>query len=138
MVVEISVAVIAVAFVVLVVYIVRVLKTFQETLQSVNKTVERIDGDWEMIREQSVDLLQETKALAADLNQKSRQLDSLFVSVKDVGNSVNQVSSAVARQAERHREQLGNLLAITGFGLETWQKWKEMKRREPSPQKEDA
>lgn len=130
MIIEISIAVIAIAVVVLVVYLVKVLKTLDATLQSVNETVKHIEGDLHKISDQSVSILEETRALTADLNHKSQKLDSLFSSAKGIGDSVDQVSASLVAQAEQHRTQLGNLLAITTFGLETWQQWKCMRKRE--------
>lgn len=138
MVIEISIAIVAVAFVVLVVYLIKVLKTLNETLQSVNETVGQIEEDLDAISKQSVSVLKQTEQLAVDLNQKSQHLDSLFASVKGIGDGVNQVSTSMVAQAEQHRRQLGNLLAAVSFGLETWQKWKEMRRREKEMNKEDT
>lgn len=130
MVIEISVAVIAVAIVVLVIYLVKVLKTLNTTLQSVNETVEHIEKDLDRISKQSVSVLEETQALTADLNQKSQKLDNLFASVKSFGDSVDQVSTSLVAQAEQHRTQLGNLLALSRFGLEVWQQWKSISKRD--------
>lgn len=130
MVIEISIAVIAVAIVVLVIYLVKVLKTLDTTLQSVNKSVEHIEAELDQISEQSVSLLEETKALTADLNQKSQKLDNLFTSAKNFGDSIDQVSASLIAQAQQHRTQLGNLLAISGFALEVWQQWKSISKQD--------
>lgn len=130
MVIEISIAVIAVAIVVLVIYLVKVLKTFNTTLQSVNETVAHIEGELDQISKQSVSLLEETRALTTDLNQKSQKLDNLFSSAKSFGDSIDQVSASLVAQAEQHRAQLGNLLAISRFGLEVWQQWKSISKRD--------
>lgn len=130
MITQISMAVIAIAIVILVVYLIRVIKTLDVTLKSVNDTVAKVEGHLHDLSAQSVSILEETKTLTADLNRKSQKLDSLFTSVKGMGDSVEQVSASLAVQAEKHREQLGNILAITSFGLELWQQWKDSRRRE--------
>lgn len=144
LIVEISVAVIAVAIVILVIYTIQVLRTLNGTLQAVHKTVEQIENgtlqavqqtvkqiesDLGAISRQSLSVLQETEQLTADLNRKSQHLDSLFSSVKGIGDGVNQVSTTMVAQAEKHREQLGHLLALTSFGLETWQKLRDIWKR---------
>lgn len=130
MIIEISVAVIAVAIVVLVIYLIKVLRTLDVTIKSVQDTVERVERNVDDISKQSVSVLEETKVLTADLNQKSQKLDSLFASAKGIGDSVDQVSASMVEQAEQHRVQLGNLLALTSFGLETWQQWKNIRKQE--------
>lgn len=141
LIIEISVAVIALAIAVLVIYAIQVLKTLNgtlravhktvekiesETLQTVEQTVKQIESELEAISKQSLSVLQETEQLAADLNQKSQHLDSLFASVKGIGDGFNRVSTTMVAQAEKHREPLGQLLALTSFGLETWQRLKDI------------
>lgn len=163
MIIEISVAIIAISIVALVIYAFKVMRTLNDTLQSVResvdhvhaqlndtltlarKTADRVNAQFDDISEQSLAVLRETQALTADLNRKSQHLDDLFSSVrglgdsvKGIGDSVNEVSAQMVSQAARHRTELGNALALVSFGLETWHKWKTIRNRERDKSEEDS
>jgi len=94
---QISVAVIAVAFTVLVVFLVRTLVSAQ---QSLNKTTETLQEIKETIDELSTEVqgvVRQANTITIDLQHKMEQIDPVMESVKNVGEVLNEVTVA-ARQ----------------------------------------
>ncbi|WP_018753913.1 DUF948 domain-containing protein [Paenibacillus sanguinis] len=91
---QISVAVVAVAFVVLVVYLIKTLKAAEQsllttttTLQEVQKTIDELGVEVKQIVKQANDL-------TGDLQHKMKQIDPVLESVKNAGEVLNEVTLA--------------------------------------------
>ncbi|MFD0827255.1 DUF948 domain-containing protein [Neobacillus sp. M.A.Huq-85] len=131
-----SVALIAIAFLVLVIYVSKMLKSLRETLKSVSKTLEGLETQLEGVTTETTALLQKTNALADDLKYKSESLNSVVDAVKDVGTTVSKfngtlqdISHSFDKQVEESKEKVSQVIQWSNVILELKDKWKE-KRQE--------
>ncbi|WP_335871301.1 DUF948 domain-containing protein [Bacillus sp. 2205SS5-2] len=125
-----SVAVIAVAFFILVVYLAKTLTSLQETLKSVSSTLDGLEGQMKGITTESTDLLHKTNLLAEDVQKKSEDLNTVVYAVKDVGrsiqefnSSVRKVTKSVSRQMENNREKISQVVQWGNVAMELREKW---------------
>lgn len=95
MLIQISVAVIAVAFVALAVYAVTALRSVRDSLQQASHSIAELEKHMEQVSGETVKLLSSTNQLTEDLNRKLKHVDTFFESVGDVGQAVQQVASSV-------------------------------------------
>lgn len=93
--IEISVAVIALAFAVLVVYLIVTLKAASRSLNQVQQTLVNLEKQVDDLSQESVKLIQTTNLLTEDVQKKVRSLDTLFQSANQVGDAVHEVTSSV-------------------------------------------
>ena len=122
MVIEISVAVIAFAFVVLVIYLVITLIGVRKTLKNVDRTLLEFHHE---IR----GLTQTTNKVAENILFKAQSLDPLF-------NSLHEVGTVAEKKAENYRlsavadrnESIEQVVQIAAIGLNLWQKFKKGRR----------
>lgn len=132
----ISVAVIAIAFCVLVIYIIQTMKALKTTLDRISHTVDSLEGQLQGITKETESLLQKTNDLAADLQQKSKRLDSVVIAAEEIGNtiqtlntSINHISNKVISKVS---ENQGKISQIAGWGkiaVELKDKWDEIRNR---------
>ncbi len=125
-----SVALIAIAFLVLVIYISATLKSLQVTLTSVSKTLIGLEKQLDGVTTETTSLLQKTNALAEDIQQKSENLNSVIVAVKDVGTTVTKfngtlqnITNSVDRQVEENKEKISQIVQWGNIFLELKDKW---------------
>jgi uncharacterized protein YoxC len=100
MILEISLAVVALAFVVLVFYLVQTLKTLNGSLDEIRGTMVQMKGELTQVSSEVKDVLYHTNQMAVDVRAKLQDLDPLFNSVNDVGKVVNDLTSTVRHSAE--------------------------------------
>jgi uncharacterized protein YoxC len=127
LIIEISVAAVSLAVIVLIVVMIRTLIAVSKAAATLDRTMQEIKGKAEAALEESVRTLRETRHLVEDLQQKSRQADQIFRSVDEVGRSLREVSHGIVRTAEVHRKRLGNVLAVIGAGVELVNRWRKGK-----------
>ncbi|MBP1988973.1 DUF948 domain-containing protein [Paenibacillus eucommiae] len=103
MIIEWSVAVIALAFVVLVVYLIITLRSLSAMIQNTSQTLSNVEKQVGALTTDTSELLQHTKEIVVDVQGKLQAMNSAFASfkqsgeaAKEVTTSVRQVSSAVA------------------------------------------
>lgn len=95
MIIEISIAFIAVAFVVLVFFLVRMIIAARISLEQANRTLAAIQSEMHGLSLETTRLIQNTNVITADVQTKMKSLDSLFNSVGQVGDAVHQVTDSV-------------------------------------------
>ncbi|GGA49413.1 hypothetical protein GCM10007416_23120 [Kroppenstedtia guangzhouensis] len=134
MVIEISVAVASLAFVVLVAAVVFSLRKVNRTLDSVDRTLNEVRPQLEEVADESRKTLNETRKLIDDMNRKSRQTDVFFESVQGLGHSLEELSTGITRTASAQKERLANVTALVGSGLELLRKWRMEKRSDKGDQ----
>ncbi|OLO40214.1 hypothetical protein BTR23_06880 [Alkalihalophilus pseudofirmus] len=137
--VYISVAVVAVAFFILVLYLVQTLKSATKTLNNVADTVSSLEKQLQGVTKETEFLLQKTNRLADDIHEKSQSLNTMFDSVKDLGQSVQtvndslkKVSNTVARQSEQQSAQVAQAVQWGNAAIDLYSKWKEKKQQHPN------
>lgn len=95
MIINVSVALIAVAFVVLVYYLVVTLRSARKSLDQLNASMERVEKRVEDLSEESIRLIQSTKQLTDDVHVKIQSFNTLFQSANRIGEAVNEVTTSV-------------------------------------------
>ncbi|MGG1398643.1 DUF948 domain-containing protein [Bacillus salipaludis] len=130
-----SVALIAIAFLVLVIYVSKMLKSLRETLKSVSKTLEGLETQLEGVTTETTALLQKTNALADDMKYKSESLNSVVDAVKDVGTTVSKfngtlqnITHSFDKQVEESKEKVSQVIQWSNVILELKDKWKAKKQ----------
>lgn len=125
-----SVALIAIAFLVLVIYLARTLNSLQETLSSVSKTLTGLEKQLDGVTQETTALLQKTNALADDLQEKSKSIGSVVTAVKDVGVTVNKFNGTLKNltdsfdiQVEENKEKISQIVQWGNVFMELKDKW---------------
>ncbi len=125
-----SVALIAIGFLVLVIYLARTLSSLQETLSSVSKTLIGVEKQLDGVTQETTALLQKTNALADDIQEKSKSLTSVVTAVKDVGSTVNKFNGTLKNltdsfeiQVEENKEKISQIVQWSNVFLELKDKW---------------
>ena len=125
-----SVALIAIAFLVLVIYLSKTLKSLQETLSSVSKTLIGLEKQLDGVTQETTELLQKTNALADDIQDKSQSLNSVVTAVKDVGSTVTKFNGTLKNltdsfdiQVEANKEKISQIVQWSNVFLELKDKW---------------
>lgn len=137
-----SVALIAVAFTALVIYLIITLKSARASLEQTNQTLAQVQSQLDRISEESLKLIQNTTLITEDVHGKMKQLDSLFESIGHVGESVNEVTSSVKqvsasvaqsltsnvkRATEQQDERLQQVIKYASAAMNLWFKFKNHK-----------
>ena len=132
-----SAAVVAIAFLILVIYLARTLTSLQKTLNSVAHTLDDLEGQLEGITTETTELLHKTNELADDLKQKSENLNTAVMAVKEVGTSIQsfntsiqKVSNKVVTEIENNQEKVSQIVQWGNIALEMRDKWKSRKKQE--------
>lgn len=113
---QISVAIIAVAFAVLVVFLIKTLKTAQESLDNVSKTLKEVQGTIDELGYEVKQTVRHANEITVDVEHKMKQIDPVMVSVKNLGEvlaevtgAAKQVSSTVMSKFQ-HKKESGNVV----------------------------
>lgn len=140
-----SVALIAIAFLILVIFLSRTLRSLQITLDNVAKTLSGLEKQMEGITVETTELLHKTNALATDIQEKTKKLNTVVDAVQDVGTSIQRfngsiqkVSENVSVQVERNQEKVTQVIQWGNVLIDLWDKWKdkkEVKREEQTIQR---
>jgi uncharacterized protein YoxC len=140
MIISISVAVIAAAFFVLVLYLVKTLKAVEGTLEGVSKTLSGIEHQLDGVTKETTLLLQKTNTLADELQEKAESLNTVVVAVKDVGSTIQKfntslksVTSTFDKQVEQNKDKISQVVQWSNVFLELKDKWnmrKQVKKEE--------
>ncbi|AST06427.1 hypothetical protein AF2641_05985 [Anoxybacillus flavithermus] len=123
-----SVALIAIAFLILVIYVIQTLKTLQTTLQHVTKTVEEVEKQMHEIGKETAQLLHKTNALADDVYKKAESLQDVFDAVKQVGVTVQTFSDSISKTLTTNEKKIMQAIQWGQTLVEIWTKWKEKRK----------
>lgn len=85
MVIEISVAVIALAFAILVIYIIWVLKSLRKLLRRLNHTLKSTHSQIDKMGEEAKKIAEQAYQISTDVQQKMETLNPLFKSAQNMG-----------------------------------------------------
>lgn len=97
-VIQISVAVIAIAFLVLLYSLVKTLKTVRGTLEETRQTIGQLRTEVSQISVDVKQAIHNTNAMTQDVRTKLSSLNVLFASVNDIGHAI-QSFTGVARES---------------------------------------
>jgi uncharacterized protein YoxC len=130
-----SIALIAIAFLVLVIYVAKTLNSLQETLASVSKTLTGLEKQLDGVTQETTVLLQKTNALADDIQEKSKSISSVVTAVKDVGVTVNKFNGTLKNltdsfdiQVEENKEKISQIVQWSNVFIELKDKWNARKQ----------
>jgi uncharacterized protein YoxC len=125
-----SVALIAIAFLVLVIYLAKTLNSLQETLSNVSTTLTGLEKQLDGVTKETTELLHKTNALADDIQEKSQNLNSVVSAVKNVGTTVNKFNGTLKTltesfdiQVEENKEKISQIVQWGNVFLELKDKW---------------
>ena len=145
MIIEISVAVIAVAFVALVIYLIITLQTLRTTLQHADEALGSVKKQVEDLGIEGRKVIQHATELSLDVQSKMSALDPLFQTVSNIGNALEKKTESFAEEVQRSNKTsaftatkphqyetftariLAEVLEWAVLGINLWQKI--MKRR---------
>ncbi|GIP42806.1 hypothetical protein J45TS6_12650 [Paenibacillus sp. J45TS6] len=100
MIISISVAASAIAFIVLVYYVVRVLVKGMSTLSETNKTLSEVRNAIHGLTQESTKLIQTANVITSDVKGKIRSVEPIFNSAGDVGEAIHSVTKTVKQASE--------------------------------------
>ncbi|PLS14871.1 DUF948 domain-containing protein [Bacillus sp. M6-12] len=135
-----SAAVAAVAFLILVIYLSKTLKSLQTTLDSVAHTLTGLEKQMQGVSLETTQLLHKTNSLAEDLQKKSENLNTVVYAVKDVGtsiqkfnSSIQKVSNRVLTEVDNNKEKISQVVQWSNVLMELRDKWKTRKSVNNAP-----
>ncbi|PPA70442.1 DUF948 domain-containing protein [Jeotgalibacillus proteolyticus] len=102
MIIESSVAAIAIAFIWLVVFVIRLLQKGMVTLGETNRTLDEVRNAVHGLTQESSKLINTANQVTVDAKHKMRTVDPLMESVQDVGEVIHQITNSV-KQATNTR-----------------------------------
>jgi uncharacterized protein YoxC len=95
LIIEISVAAVALAFVVLVVFLITTLRSMSALLVQTNATIHELQHHLAGVTKEASDVLRHTNAVTVDVLNKLHSLEPTFHSVKQVGEAVDEITTSV-------------------------------------------
>ncbi|OAS17333.1 DUF948 domain-containing protein [Paenibacillus oryzisoli] len=147
MLLQISVCVVAVAFVFLVFYLIQTLKSLKHSLDEITSTMGQMKTEVTEISSDVKDVILNTNEVAIDMRMKLSTLNHLFGTVQDVGQVLHELSSSVKQSAssliasvkptevsKKTSPLNGKLKAILQGATMTLEIWDKIKVKKSSPQ----
>ncbi|SDI78976.1 DUF948 domain-containing protein [Natribacillus halophilus] len=135
--VYISIAIVAIALVVLIFYIIQTLKSAQGVVKQLGNTADAVEKQLQGITTETENLVKTTNRLAEDFESKSESLEGLFSTAEDLGKSTEQVSDSiqnithtVSQEAERNAEQVARVVQWGNACIDLYDKWKQRRNKE--------
>ncbi|MEK8130925.1 DUF948 domain-containing protein [Paenibacillus filicis] len=139
MIIELSVAVVAIAFAALVVYLIKTLRSVTDLLSQTNVTIREIQGQISGISVEATELLRHTNEVTLDVRNKLHSIDPVVDSVKNIGDAVQEVTDTVKeataavagsirknvpKEAPKTGEAIGRVIQAMPMVLEIWHTWR--------------
>ncbi|MDQ0173185.1 DUF948 domain-containing protein [Paenibacillus tundrae] len=94
MIYQISVALIAVAFAVLVFFLIRTLKSAQSSLDNVSQTLQEVQKTIDELSYEVKQTVRHANDITADVQNKMKKIDPVMESVQNLGEVLNEVTAA--------------------------------------------
>ncbi|PAV27860.1 general stress protein [Virgibacillus profundi] len=91
----------AIAFVIIVIYAALVLKRISDTMRTLGKTLGEVETELQHITPELRKTVQETENIVDDMSDKLKATDSLFDTMENVGVSVNAVNQVYDRNSKK-------------------------------------
>ncbi|MFB4162846.1 DUF948 domain-containing protein [Alteribacillus sp. JSM 102045] len=92
----ISLLIFAIAFAVLVIFLIRALNNLSSVLSGIDKTVEKLPDQLDEVMKESGVVIHNSNETLLDLNEKMRALNPLFYILGDAGEASRKLSSSLA------------------------------------------
>lgn len=140
----ISALIAALAFAILVIYLVRTLRSVNKTLEHVANTMAGLEKQIDGITRETEGLLHRTNKLADDIQEKTESVQVIFDSVKDLGGSfkkvnesIRHVANTVSVQTEKQSEQIAQVVQWGNIAIDLYTKFKQRKQQLSSKKEEE-
>ncbi|MGY4689474.1 DUF948 domain-containing protein [Salibacterium sp. K-3] len=142
--VGISILIIAIAFAVLVIFLIRALHNLTNVLGGVSKTVEKLPDQLDDVMKETGVVIHNSNETLLDLNEKMRTLNPLFYILGDAGEASRKLSSSLVdvtasmkKNTDEAKEQadnrdLGGLYGGAALAYYLFQKRKALKNLKES------
>ncbi|MBD1373221.1 DUF948 domain-containing protein [Hazenella sp. IB182357] len=101
MILQISIAIAAVTFVVLVMVIIRTLRQVKGILEKIDRTVTDVKPQINDVLGETKESVGEANMLLADMREKSHKTDALFNAVNHVGKGLEELSSTLTNKSNQ-------------------------------------
>lgn len=131
-----SVALIAIAFTILVIYLNKMLNSVKHTLDSVAQTLDGLEKQLQGVTSETTTLLHKTNELMDDVQKKSEALNVLVTSFSEIGetvhrlnSSIRKVSDKVSNEAEHKNESVSQVVSWGSAAIDIWKRIKENKKQ---------
>jgi uncharacterized protein YoxC len=111
MIIDISVAVIALAFVALVIYLIVMIKSLRVTLGQVNQTLVEARKQLGEVGTQAQKVIEQTNQISVDLKQKVDAFNPIFNAVNQAGQILEHKATALKKDFLDTQEELSSLAA---------------------------
>lgn len=132
-----SVALIAIAFTILVLYLAKTLKSLHITLDSVSKTLVGLEKQLDGVTRETTILLQKTNDLATDIQTKSESLNTVVDAVKGVGtsiqgfnDSIQSVSQNVESSLVKNQDKIAQVVQYSKIFMSIRDQWANRKKEQ--------
>ena len=116
--IEIILLIASLAFIVLVIYLIKLIRASCRTLKKVNRATESLQRQLDDLGHRPRDLLQHANEISANLHGKMKRLDGYFKSASDFGRQPSFYSR------KNHEEGVTDFVELALLGLNLWQKAK--------------
>lgn len=131
MIIEISVLIASLAFVILVIYLVRSLRTLQKSLIQTHEMLSKVNDKIIPISEETLQLLQNGNGLADSIQEQMESFNPLLQTISDVGLFLHAKTEGcgINRFKEKKikwKETAGDVLELAALVVNLWQ---ELKKR---------
>jgi len=130
-----SVALIAIAFTILVIYLNKMLNSVKRTLDSVAHTLEGLEKQLQGVTSETEALLHKTNELMEDIQKKSESVNSFVASFTEIGDTVQRFNSSLRRVAdqvsyetEHKSETVSQAVRWSTAAIDIWKRIKENKK----------
>ncbi|MCR8967193.1 DUF948 domain-containing protein [Streptococcus zalophi] len=111
--VGLSLLIIAIAFVVLVFFAVKLIKNVSETVEESKKTITLLTGDVNVTLKQTNDLLAKANILVEDVNGKVATIDPLFTAVAELSESVSDLNTQARTFGQKATDASSNVSHVS-------------------------
>ena len=98
---NIALLIIAIAFAVLVVFLVIVLHKVSKVVEEANRTVKLVSSDGDVLLHQADGIMTKANTLLDDVNGKVATIDPLFTAVADLSESVSDINASSRKLVTR-------------------------------------
>ena len=147
MIIDISIAISSIAFVVLVIYLIVMIKALRTTLGQVNQTLTEARKQLGEVGSQAQQMIEKTHQISSDLKEKVDAFNPIFNAVNQAGQILEYQATALKKdfltssqekndyssldlseQIEKKKKQplmtIAAILELAGIGMSLWQKLK--------------
>lgn len=141
MIIELSVAVIALAFAALVIYLIAMFKSVQQLLGQMNQMIIHMRTQVDDLSGEAKKVIEQTNHIGSDLTKKIGAFNPLFKALENVGDILENKSatlkhktlveeplehtfsaSSKSSKSEEEINKLAGVLELVGMGISLWQK----------------